>query len=160
MSLSLTIVCQPRLEQKKIDFKTILLALGANFLPVLLIVFAKGKTILPEFFKQFFMMIGVYLQIFALFDLKKNFDFLPALRGKIIISGTYRLVRHPFYLGSSLVIIAFTLGEFSIITALLGTLNLICIFLLIRKEESYLSQFDEYKSYKKKITKMIFPFIF
>lgn len=107
-------------------------------------------------------LIGVSIRVVAIRTLDKYFSAnLRTLQNhKLIKHGIYKHIRHPAYLGSTLVGIGIPL-TFSSLHGFLLMLGLFPTYLYrIRNEESMLlGKFgDEYQEYRK-ITKKIIPFI-
>lgn len=89
---------------------------------------------------------GGLLTFTVLVWLGRNFAILPAVR-EIVVSGPFRWVRHPMFVGELLMILACCLARPSGFTALLMVLSLPLITLRIAAEERILIQCDTYARY-------------
>ena len=112
----------------------------------------------------FLFLIGFTIRIYSIKTLGPFFTFEVGLRKnhQLIMTGPYRFIRHPGYLGY----ICLSLGMYLFLSTLLGLfLNLLVCFIIYRKriplEEKILANFfgEDFKSYKDK-TKIFIPFIF
>lgn len=95
-------------------------------------------------------------------DLGRNLTPLPRSKegAKLIVSGAYRLVRHPIYSGITFMAIGWGLWLHSWLT--IGYALLLFAFLDIksRHEERWLvEKFPEYAAYRKRVRKLI-PFVY
>ncbi len=103
--------------------------------------------------------LGFILGISALF----KFGTIPAVRKKsnLIITGVYKLVRHPIYSGTLISVLGWTILLKSIISIVYFPFLFLWYFLGTFVEERILiEQYgNEYLDYKKKVTKRLIPFI-
>lgn len=83
---------------------------------------------------------------------------------KWVIAGPYRFVRHPYYLGTFLLLFGFCVASRSTVATVLGLLGMLLVFSTIfREEESLLSQqesarFREYRMAVSSFLPSIVPF--
>lgn len=83
---------------------------------------------------------------------------------KWVIAGPYRFVRHPYYLGTFLLLFGFCVASRSTISAVLGLLGMLLVFgAVFREEELFLSQqesprFREYRMAVSSFLPSIVPF--
>jgi protein-S-isoprenylcysteine O-methyltransferase Ste14 len=91
-------------------------------------------------------MLATGLSLASLLALGKRFGIRPALRG-LVMSGPYRLVRHPMYLAYMLSDIGYNLQEWNFGTALLVIAGWVSLFHRIHAEERILSQDGAWPKY-------------
>ncbi len=103
--------------------------------------------------------IGLLFTIISFFYLGKNFSIFPSLRD-ISTKGPYSLVRHPGYLGESLMIFACCLISGGLHSYFIFLLFLFFIGWRINEEEELLSKCEIYKCYCSKVKWKFLPFIF
>jgi protein-S-isoprenylcysteine O-methyltransferase Ste14 len=97
--------------------------------------------------------------IYAKWSLGRSFGLLPANRG-IVVSGAYRWMRHPIYLGYILCHGGFLLASFSWRNlAVYCTLHLVQIGRLLR-EEKLLSRDGSYLHYRQRVRYRLIPGVF
>lgn len=107
-------------------------------------------------------MAGIILAAAGAVNLGRNLTPLPAPRerGKLIVSGAYRIVRHPIYGG--LTFMAFGWGVWLQSWLTIGYALLLLAFFDIksRYEERLLQEkFPEYDAYRARVRKLI-PFVY
>ena len=79
---------------------------------------------------------------------------------QVISTGVYGFVRHPLYLGSSLMMIGAPLLLGSLYGLLITLVGLVALAVRINGEEKMLSEeLEGYEEYKKKVTSRLIPFI-
>lgn len=126
--------------------------------PVLLDV-RPGPHLVPELLAAAVQMVAVGWIIYGKLSLGRSFGLLPANRG-IIVSGAYRWVRHPIYLGYILCHCGFLLASFSWRNLLVyGASHLVQIGRLLR-EEKLLSRDDAYRQYRQRVPYRLVPGVF
>jgi protein-S-isoprenylcysteine O-methyltransferase Ste14 len=97
--------------------------------------------------------IGLAIRIWAIRAMNGRFTLQVRPVEKLCTSGPYRLIRHPAYLGTWIVIIGL-----SLVHVLAGIAYIAFLFFLARaiQEEMLLGQLKEYQDYQKK-TGMFLP---
>ena len=126
------------------------------------IIFNTGKTILlPD--NLLLLSPAVLLAGWAILSMRKSrfrISPVPADDASLVISGPYKLIRHPMYSSILLFVTGLLIIRFSI-SQLIAVIVLALVLLVKMKwEELMLSEkFPEYKSYMQH-TKNIIPFIF
>jgi len=119
------------------------------------------------FSKNYFLLIveisGILLGFWAIITMKlDNLRIYPDLKenAKLVVSGPYKIVRHPMYLAIILTITPLTIEYFSWLRFVVSLIILIdLLFKLNYEEQLLLNNFMNYKTYSKK-TYRLFPFIY
>ncbi len=121
---------------------------------------AEGTAhIVPEFAGTALQLVGLALQFAAKIALGRSFGLLPAQRG-LVLSGPYRIVRHPIYFGYFISHVGFLLANFSWHnTAVFALLYLVQIY-RIGREEDVLCSSDDYRRYRKRVRWRLLPFVY
>lgn len=106
-------------------------------------------------------LVGIVLSVCGTLSLGKNLSPLPCPKeqGHLVVSGVYRIVRHPIY--SGIIFMAFGWGMWLESWVVVGYALLILIFFDIksRREEFWLAEkFPEYAAYRRRVRKLI-PFV-
>lgn len=108
-------------------------------------------------------LFGVAFALWSIYTIKiGNFKILPVpvLNGKLVMSGPYKLIRHPMYTSILLFTLPELLNSFSIIRLLVFIVLIISlIFKIAYEERKLIEAFSDYNQYKIKTYKMI-PFIY
>lgn len=120
---------------------------------------ADTKHLIPEVAGIAFLVLGMGCQFSAKLVLGRCFGLLPAHRG-IVISGPYRLVRHPIYAGYLISHIGFLLANFSWRNAAVFAALYFAQVLRIQREESILTRSSEYRNYADRVQWKLIPFFF
>jgi len=105
---------------------------------------------------------GVILGATGAISLGKNLTPLPTPKknAKLVITGAYRLVRHPIYSGIIFCSFGFGLWQHSFMTIVYALLLLVFFDIKSRYEERLLHEmFSEYDAYRKRVRKLI-PFVY
>ena len=102
--------------------------------------------------------IGFIIVMLSLFSLGHSFAVTPML-SKIKTHYIYRFVRHPMYLGESIMLFSCVVASETIISILVFFLYLTNMVLRIQEEEKLLLQTDEYKGYCTKTRWRLFPYV-
>ncbi len=115
--------------------------------------------LIPEVAGVVLQVLGTCWQFTSKFFLGRSFGLLPAQRG-LVMSGPYRLVRHPIYLGYLIGHIGFLLANFSwwnfgVLALLYGAQ-----VYRIAREESVLAASDDYRAYQKRVRWRLLPFVY
>lgn len=96
--------------------------------------------------------------LMSFISLGSSFSILPSLR-KIMVHGTYRLVRHPAYLGESVMVLCLALSTQKPYAILLFLLYITLLSFRIKEEERLLSSQTSYLEYKKKVKWKLLPLV-
>ena len=103
-----------------------------------------------------FMVIGPMIALWGIFYLGRSFGIFITLR-KVVLTGPYRWVRHPMYLGWVCVCTGVALANFSGAYFLLVALHIFLLLYRAHLEETRLSEFSAaYREYRSG-TGFIFP---
>jgi protein-S-isoprenylcysteine O-methyltransferase Ste14 len=107
-------------------------------------------------FLSAYIVIAGYLTLTRLGKPDSNFENTSVL----VRSGLYKYIRHPLYLSIFLLGTGIMLKQTDRITAILGTINLIAVYITARIEErEMIARFgEEYRIYMKE-SKMFIPFV-
>jgi protein-S-isoprenylcysteine O-methyltransferase Ste14 len=132
-------------------FKEIIIPLIGGFLPFALLLSPPGLLTagnwLIAYIIFYWMTISTALTIWGLWTLRRSFSITVEVRG-LIISGPYRWIRHPVYLGEILTALAVTFWRFSILNIVIFTLFVVIQLLRAKWEEAKLSRiFSAYSMY-------------
>lgn len=106
--------------------------------------------------------LGALMAIAAAMHLGDNLTPLPRPKDNatLIVSGPYRLVRHPIYCGVLLIATGWALFAHGSLTLAYAALLLVFFDLKSRREELWLSErFADYAAYQRRVRKLI-PFIY
>ncbi|MFT5821592.1 MAG: protein-S-isoprenylcysteine O-methyltransferase Ste14 [Crocinitomix sp.] len=101
---------------------------------------------------------GSLIAITSFLFLGKSFAILPGMRN-VVSKGMYRLVRHPAYLGESLMVIACLISAETYWSILVFAFFIPGIILRIRAEENLLFLSPYYKQYANHVTWRLIPFV-
>lgn len=102
---------------------------------------------------------GNLFQLWAKLVLRRSFGVAPANRG-VKISGPYKYVRHPMYVGYGIVHVSLLLLMFMPINLLIYAIGWWAQILRILAEERVLSQDPAYCEYKKQVKWRLIPGVF
>lgn len=100
---------------------------------------------------------GVFTILSFLF-LGKSFAILPGMRN-VVSKGMYRLVRHPAYLGETMLVVACLISAETYWSFVVFALFVPGIILRIKAEESLLFQSPYYGQYANQVTWRLIPFV-
>lgn len=104
----------------------------------------------------YWMTAATALTVWGLWTLKRSFSITVEARD-LVISGPYRFVRHPIYLGEMLTALAVAVWRFSLLNFFIITLFIVIQLLRAKWEEDKLAQvFPGYSIYADK-TSWLFP---
>lgn len=126
---------------------------------IAIILLDSHQALAPLYITSSLQIIAIIWQIASKISLGRSFGLLPANRG-VVTRGTYKLVRHPIYLGYLAGHIAFLLASFSWYN--LAIFSAIYFFqgLRIWEEERVLSNDFSYVQYKQKVRYRLVPGLF
>lgn len=132
-----------------------LVAIGGTFTVLML---RPGGTVLWSG-GEVLVLIGIVLQIAALFSLNRSFALIPALRN-VKQRGLYGIIRHPMYMSYLFLFTGYVLFNATPLNFFYYFLALIFLFLRIEQEEKHLSQDAAYRSYKERVRFRVIPFVY
>jgi protein-S-isoprenylcysteine O-methyltransferase Ste14 len=93
--------------------------------------------------------VGYGLALWSLVSLGKSFALIVSVRG-IVLRGPYRFVRHPFYLGQTLVILGLAITYASIGMLIFNAIHMVLLVISGLMEERRLAEHSqEYRDYMK-----------
>ena len=95
-----------------------------------------------------FFLLGQTIRVVAIFTLGKKWSTRIMVRpgGKVVTKGIFKWIRHPNYVGVILEIAALPLfARLYVVALVFSILNLITLFLRLKKEEETLIKFSDYK---------------
>lgn len=107
---------------------------------------------------QLLFLLGSIITLIAFLFLGKEFSIRPAFRNLIKI-GPYHLIRHPAYLGESIMGIACVWAKPNIYSGCLLVVFIVAQMLRIKEEELVLSANPQYKIYTTNTKWRLFPFV-
>lgn len=102
--------------------------------------------------------IGFIIVMLSLFSLGHSFTVTP-MRSKIKTNYIYRFVRHPMYLGESIMLLSCVVASETIMSILFFFFYITNMILRIHEEEKLLLQTDEYKWYCSKTRWKLLPYV-
>ena len=132
--------------------------LGAS-LPLLASRHAAHSALVPLQVCVVIMLTGLWIEISAKLALGRRFGIVAANRG-IEISGPYRFVRHPMYVGYTIVHIGFLMAFPSLWNATLYSTELLIQLARLLREERLLKQDAGYREYASRVPYRVLPMIF
>jgi len=97
-------------------------------------------------FSESVFIVGTTIAVVSLVALGRSFAVLPALR-TIRTRGPYAVVRHPIYLGESLLVVACAVAAVSMASASILPLHMASIAWRVHKEEQVLSRCSNFAGY-------------
>jgi len=106
--------------------------------------------------------IGLIVVAWARLELGRSFTVLPRPRegGELVTRGPFRVVRHPVYLGATLLFVGLSLLYSWPSLILSGALGLLWAA-KARVEERYLvARFPEYEEYRRRVRRRLVPFVY
>lgn len=102
--------------------------------------------------------IGLVAVVFSLFSLGGSFAVTP-MSSEVKTRFAYSLVRHPMYLGESMMVLACVLATRDLISIPVFLLFVLSVVLRIREEEALLVKSEQYRRYCASTRWRIIPFV-
>jgi protein-S-isoprenylcysteine O-methyltransferase Ste14 len=150
---------RPRPSAVMLDWRAIASGTGAFVLPALMARtklssdgFAYHAAIVFEF-------VGVTISQLGRVYLGQSFAVLPANRG-IVSRGPFRLVRHPIYLGWTLLAMGFSMAYPSVWNLVLLAAGMSLMFWRIKLEEELLGADPSYRAYRSRVRWRMVPGVY
>lgn len=109
-----------------------------------------GIHLIPETAAVGLQIAGIVIQIWAKLALWRSFGLLPANRG-VVVSGPYRALRHPMYVGYTIRNIGFLLPNFGLQNVIVFALHFCIQICRIVREERVLSKDRSYREYMSRV---------
>jgi protein-S-isoprenylcysteine O-methyltransferase Ste14 len=109
-----------------------------------------GIHLIPEAAAAGLQITGIVIQICAKLTLRRSFGLLPANRG-VVVSGPYRILRHPIYFGYFVRDLGFLLPNFGIQNVIVFALHYCVQVCRIVREERVLSKDSRYREYMSRV---------
>lgn len=114
----------------------------------------------PEWLGSVLLALSMVWHFSAKAVLGRSFGLLPAQRG-LVMTGPYRLIRHPIYFGYLIGHIGMLLVNFSLQNALIVTALYVAQVIRIQREESILVKNDSgYADYQQRVRWRLIPFLY
>jgi protein-S-isoprenylcysteine O-methyltransferase Ste14 len=131
-------------------------ALMGSFLVYAIALFPRRElSLTAEVLSTSLILVGSAAAVFALRRLGRSFSVMAEAR-RLVISGVYRVVRHPLYLAEEIATIGLAVQFLSYWTALLLALQIAFQLRRMYNEEVILGEiFPEYAAYKSKTARLI-----
>ena len=107
---------------------------------------------------SFFLLIGASWTVISLCTLGKQFALFPT-NPKIVTKGVYRIIRHPIYLGESIIVIACFLSNVRWLNTIALIVFAVFLYMRINLEEQVMEKGYEYDEYQKKVKWKLLPYI-
>jgi protein-S-isoprenylcysteine O-methyltransferase Ste14 len=112
--------------------------------------FGPGARVAPTVVTNGLALGAVTLGIASRLSLGRNIGFVPAQR-RLVMTGAYKIVRHPIYTGIILGIISLSLQSCSVRNVIIDIAGCLLFMLKSLQEEQFLAQDPEYAAYMKKV---------
>jgi protein-S-isoprenylcysteine O-methyltransferase Ste14 len=136
-----------------------LLGTAGTSLPLFASAEGAQSALVPLQFCAVIMLAGLYIEISAKLALGRRFGIVAANRG-IEIAGPYRFVRHPMYVGYTMVHVGFLMAFPSLWNAVLYSAELSIQLARLLREERLLKQDPGYREYASRVPYRLLPMIF
>lgn len=147
-------VCRERLVRSG-DIASMLLAVPSIVGGIVVVHFSPPTHLWPTPAVVLFV-VGTIVTVMSLISLGKCFAILPAVRSTVE-RGTYRLVRHPIYLGEFVLVLGCWLAKPTLNLAWIPIVVLLCIVVRILAEERLLTRTEDYRQYKERVVWRLVP---
>jgi len=134
-----------------------LVAIGGSF--CILLVRPSETFLLPDLFGFALQLIGTLFEIYGKAALGKSFGIVAANRG-IVLTGPYRMVRHPIYLGYLITHIGFLLSNWSGRNLAVYSVSYCFQIARIFSEERLLLEEPSYREYCTRVRYRLVPGVF
>jgi protein-S-isoprenylcysteine O-methyltransferase Ste14 len=128
-----------------------------RFSPILLTSPFMTKTITPK--AAYITSLGALIVIASIWNLNFSYGWVPANRG-VKTEGLYKIVRHPMYLGHSIMLTGWLLLYGSLFNLIVYTIFILINITLIFLEEQVLVKDEKYRKYCKNVRYRLIPYIF
>jgi protein-S-isoprenylcysteine O-methyltransferase Ste14 len=152
------ILCRKRANNISLHWFDWFLAFGATSLPLLVIPYSTGAHIWDAFAVSL-TFLGLFIQVVSKMTLGRRFGVVAANRG-LCMSGPYRIVRHPIYMGYVFSHFGFLLLNPTLWNAAIYLAVYSLKIPRILAEERVLGEDAEYKKYKGIVRFRLLPGIF
>jgi protein-S-isoprenylcysteine O-methyltransferase Ste14 len=136
-----------------------LLGTAGASLPLLASLRGAESAVVPLQLCAGIMLAGLCIEISAKLALGRRFGIVAANRG-IEIAGPYRFVRHPMYVGYTIVQVGFLMAFPSMWNAVLYSTELLIQLARLLREERLLKQDPGYREYASRVPYRLVPMIF
>jgi hypothetical protein len=116
-----------------------------------------GATFLPQLLRPELHQVPLYAVILV------GIGTSVSLAGIVFLNrsfGIYRAIRHPMYAGGLIVVVGFTLGNFSIANLAVAILTATLVLMRMHREELFLSGFETYRRYRETTRYRLIPFVY
>ncbi len=134
-----------------------IVAIAAAFLVIL--VRPEGRGLIPDGAGAALQIAGTLFEVSAKIALGKSFGIVAANRG-IVVSGPYRVVRHPIYLGYLVTHVGFVLSNWSVRNLVVYAVAYCFQIARIYSEERILAEDESYCAYRTRVRYRLLPGIF
>lgn len=143
-------------DQISLHFKDWLLAFTATFLPLLVL---PGRSLGLGFYAGLLMLVGFSVAVWAKLQLSRSFGLVAANRG-LKITGIYRFVRHPMYLGYFLSQFGFLMMNWNQVNVTILGVWAALQLARISAEERVLSLDSSYRAHMDRVRYRLVPFVY
>lgn len=109
-----------------------------------------GIHLIPETAAVGLQIVGIVIQLWSKLTLRRSFGLLPANRG-VVVSGPYRVLRHPMYVGYTIRNIGFLLPNFGLQNLVVFAVHFCVQICRIVREEHVLSKDKSYREYMSRV---------